>query len=107
MTPPILESENEVTSFTFEEVIWPEQCAYRCHVCLVEEEDRGFSSIVLNLPGCGSCGDTEDEAIGNVRDAVLAVIESHRSAGEPIPWQDATSADIPNGAKQKWILVDA
>ena len=86
---------------------WANLVAYRCHVCMIREDDGTFSAIVLNLPGCGSCGDTKDEAIANVREAVLGVIESHRTANEPIPWQDAESDDIPNGASQKWILVDA
>ncbi len=34
---------------------WSETTAYRCHVCLICEEDGTFSAIVLNLPGAGSC----------------------------------------------------
>ncbi|MBN2292641.1 MAG: type II toxin-antitoxin system HicB family antitoxin [Pirellulales bacterium] len=86
---------------------WGSFTAYRCHICTIKEDDSTFSAIVLNLPGCGSCGDTEEEAIANVREAVLGVIESHRAANEPIPWCDAENNDIPNGAKRKWILVDA
>ena len=80
---------------------------YRCHVCLIPEEDGSFSAIVVNLPGAGSCGDTEEEALENVREAILGVIESYIASGEEIPWKDAESEDIPAGAKHKWMLVNA
>lgn len=80
---------------------------YRCHVCFVEEEDGTFSAIVLNLPGCGSCGDTMEEAERNVREAIVGVIESYVEAGEGIPWCMTESEDIPRNATLKWILVNA
>ena len=81
--------------------------SYRCHICTIREEDGTFSVIVLNLPGCGSCGDTKEEAQQNVREAILGVIESHLQAGEQIPWKDSTSKDIPEGCEHKWIIVNA
>jgi predicted RNase H-like HicB family nuclease len=86
---------------------WRSQNAYRCHVCIIREDDGSFSALVLNLPGTGSCGSTEEEALRNVTEAVCGVIASHRDAGEEIPWRDAASCDIPAGAKLKWILVNA
>jgi predicted RNase H-like HicB family nuclease len=85
----------------------PSVKAYRCHVCTIREDDGTFSSLVLNLPGCGSCGETEEESLENVREAVLGVIESHLEASEDIPWIDSASRDIPKCANQKWILVNA
>ena len=79
---------------------------YRCHISLIKEDDGGYSAIVLNLPGVGSCGDTEEEATGNVREAVSGAIESYLDAGEEIPWEDSIAADIPDDAKHKWILVN-
>ncbi|MCD4727483.1 MAG: type II toxin-antitoxin system HicB family antitoxin [Pirellulales bacterium] len=86
---------------------WDKQKAYRCHVSMVQEEDGCFSAIVLNLPGAGSCGDSEEEALENVREAVLGVIESHVEAGEEIPWLGLDEYEIPKGAPTKWILVNA
>ena len=51
MTPALLENESNSTTFMFEEVEWAQKTAYRCHVCLVREEDGQFSAFVLNLPG--------------------------------------------------------
>ncbi len=86
---------------------WKRQNAYRCHVCIVQDDDDSFSAIVLNLPGAGSCGTTEEEAMQNVEEAIRGVFESYADSGDAIPWRDVTSRDIPANAKLKWILVNA
>jgi hypothetical protein len=43
----------------------------------------------------------------NVREAITGVIESHKEAKEDIPWIGLDKYEIPEGAKQKWILVNA
>jgi predicted RNase H-like HicB family nuclease len=81
--------------------------AVRAHLAIVKEGDGSFSVIVLNLPGCGSCGETEEDAISNVREAVKEVVESYRADGQEVPWVDAAeNDDIPEGAKLKWIMVN-
>ena len=80
---------------------------YRCHICITREPEGDFSVIVLNLPGCGSCGATKEEAIRNVREAIRGVIASHIEAGEEIPWCNSMSCDIPDDSDQKWIVVNA
>ena len=37
------------------------------------------------LPGCVSQGDTHDEAVTNIREAILAYVEALKIAGNPIP----------------------
>ena len=83
------------------------QKAYRCHVSVMQEEDGAFSAIVLNLPGAGSCGDTAEKALDNLREAVLGVIESHIEAGEEIPWLGLDEYEVPEGTATKWIIVNA
>lgn len=78
---------------------------YRCHLALLKEEEGGVSILVLNLPGCGSCGDTEEDAIENVKEAVVGVIESYKEDSVEIPW--ITEYHIPSDARTKWILVNA
>lgn len=78
----------------------------RVHIAILREADGAFSVIALNLPGAGSCGDTEEEAIENTREAVRGVVHSHMDDSEEIPWLDTSDYDsIPDGAKLKWILV--
>lgn len=87
--------------------VWNKQKAYRCHVSIMQEEDEAFSAIVLNLPGAGSCGDTAEDALDKLREAVLGVIESHIEAGEEIPWLGLDEYEVPKGAATKWIIVNA
>ena len=66
-----------------------------------------FSVIVLNLKGCGSCGESEEDAVENVRDAIIEMVASFKDDGVDIPWVDTPEYDeIPDGAKLKWIMVD-
>jgi antitoxin HicB len=76
---------------------------YRVYMRTIPEEDGGFSTIAINLPGAGSCGDTEEESIANAKEAVQGVLESYQETGDPIPWQPV-SEEI-GGAK--WINGNA
>jgi predicted RNase H-like HicB family nuclease len=54
-------------------------------VVLQEEVDGRFVATVPALPGCVSQGDTRDEAISNIREAIALYYEDCREAGEEIP----------------------
>lgn len=45
-------------------------------VVLEPDEDGGYTVIVPALPGCVSQGDTEEEALANIREAICAYIEA-------------------------------
>ena len=57
----------------------------RFTVVLEREDDGGFVASVPALPGCVSQGDSRDEAMKNVRQAIEVYIEDCRESGEPIP----------------------
>ena len=48
----------------------------------------GFHAFCPALPGCHSEGDTLDEAIANLREAMGVYIESLRAHGESVPIED-------------------
>ncbi len=54
-------------------------------VILEQADDGSFSAWVPDLPGCVSTGDTRDEALAMIREAILGHIELMREAGEAIP----------------------
>jgi predicted RNase H-like HicB family nuclease len=54
-------------------------------VVLEREEDGRYSVYVPDLPGCASMGDTYEEAIGNIREAVTCHLEGLRADGLPVP----------------------
>lgn len=40
-----------------------------------DEQARSFAAYCPELPGCASCGDTEGEAIENIREAIELYLE--------------------------------
>lgn len=59
--------------------------AKRFRVILERNELGGYTATVPSLPGCVSEGDTREEALANIRDAILAYIESLEADGAPVP----------------------
>lgn len=52
---------------------------------LSEADGGGFAATVPDLPGCMSDGETPEEAIANVTDAIAEWLEAARSMGRDIP----------------------
>jgi len=57
-------------------------------VILEREEEGGYHAFCPTLKGCHTQGDTLDEALANVREAIEAYLESLRARGEPLPLED-------------------
>ncbi len=55
------------------------------HVILTPIEDGWWLAEVPSLPGCQSQGETREEALENVKEAIESYIESLMEDGEPIP----------------------
>jgi predicted RNase H-like HicB family nuclease len=49
------------------------------------EEDEGFIALAPDLPGCSAFGESEAEALDELRQAIDAWIEAARAAGNPVP----------------------
>ena len=52
---------------------------------LSEADGGGFAATVPDLPGCMSDGETPEEAIANVLDAMEVWLEAARDAGREVP----------------------
>lgn len=52
---------------------------------LAAEDGGGFAAIVPDLPGSMSDGDTPEQAITNVQDAIAVWIEAAHDLGRPVP----------------------
>ena len=52
---------------------------------LAAEDGGGFFATVPDLPGCMSDGETPEEALANVREAIAAWIEEAHALGRPVP----------------------
>ncbi len=58
---------------------------YRFTVVLEPEDDTGFTVRVPALPEVVTCGDTEEEALRMVEEAIRLAIEHRRANDEPVP----------------------
>jgi predicted RNase H-like HicB family nuclease len=54
-------------------------------VVLEPNEDGGYTVHVPILPGCISEGNSREEALANIKEAIELYIESLEDDGEPIP----------------------
>ena len=54
-------------------------------VILVPQPEGGYFVECPALPGCYSQGQTVEEALANVREAIALVLEDLSARGEPIP----------------------
>ena len=54
-------------------------------VLIEQDEDGVYVAEVPTLPGCISQGQTREEAVENVREAIAAYLESLEAHGDPIP----------------------
>lgn len=52
---------------------------------LSDEDGGGFVAIVPDLSGCMSDGETPEEAVVNVRDAILCWVEATQDQGHSVP----------------------
>jgi len=57
-------------------------------ILLKMEPDGGYTVLVPSLPGCITYGETIDESIINVKEAIELYIESLKSHGEDIPTEE-------------------
>ena len=67
---------------------------HRYTVILDREPDGGFHASCPSLPGCHSQGDTLDEVMGNIREAIEVYLESLTAHGEPVPREDLLIAPV-------------
>ena len=61
---------------------------YNYTVILEREEDGGYHAFCPLLKGCHSQGDTFEEAIANITEAVELYLESLMADNQPIPKED-------------------
>lgn len=58
-------------------------------VILEEQEEGGYAVVVPSLPGCISQGETKDEALANIKEAIELYLETDQNdlseyAGEKV-----------------------
>ena len=62
------------------------------YVVVLEKGGNSFGAYVPDLPGCAVVGETREEALRLIRQAVVLHLESLREEGSPIP-EPATTTE--------------
>jgi predicted RNase H-like HicB family nuclease len=55
------------------------------YLVIVEEGETSVGVYVPDLPGCVAVGETREEAMDLIREAIEMHVESLRENGEPVP----------------------
>ena len=58
---------------------------YKFTVVVEQDEDGLYVASVPLLQGCYTQGETYEEALQNIRDAIKLHIEARQALGEPVP----------------------
>ena len=71
---------------------------YNYTVILEREEDGGYHAFCPILKGCHSQGETFEETIDNITEAIELYLESLKADSQPIPKEDVlkVSYDVSN-----------
>lgn len=60
------------------------------YLVVVEEGQTSFGAYVPDLPGCVAAGDTREETLALIRDAIEFHLEGLKQAGQAIPRPSST-----------------
>jgi predicted RNase H-like HicB family nuclease len=64
------------------------------YVVVVEKSDTGFGAYVPDLPGCVAVGETREETLQLIRQAIELHVESLRESGEAVPPPTSTAERV-------------
>jgi predicted RNase H-like HicB family nuclease len=68
------------------------------YVVILERGEGGFGAYVPDLPGCVAVGETKEEALRLIGEAVELHLEGLREEGLPIPEPSSSSEYVEVGA---------
>lgn len=68
------------------------------------EEGKAYGVTLPDIPGCNTAGDTLEEALANVQEAVELIMED--AAGKPAPSSLERYKDDPDYKDAVWALVN-
>ena len=61
------------------------------YAVVIEQADGNYSAYVPDLPGCAVVGETREEALQLIREAVELHVSSMREQGNPLPEPASTT----------------
>lgn len=61
------------------------------YLVVVEQGPRSFGAYVPDLPGCVAAGESREEVLMLIREAIALHIEGLRDDGQPVPSPSSTA----------------
>ena len=58
---------------------------------LIPEKEGGYSAVCPELPGCQSCGDTREETLANIKEAIALYLEP---SAQPTPGSEQVFVQV-------------
>jgi predicted RNase H-like HicB family nuclease len=68
------------------------------YLVVIEEGDSGYGAYVPDLPGCIAAGETREEVLALIQEAIDFHIEGLKDHGDPIPRPSSTAQVVEVGA---------
>ncbi len=68
------------------------------YLVVIEQGDHGYGASVPDLPGCIAAGETREEVLELIREAIEFHIEGLQEHGDPVPPPASTAQLIQVGA---------
>ena len=63
-------------------------------VTLEKDEDGYYVTECPSLPGCASQGQTPEEALANIREAIEGILELRLKKGLPVPAVEVSEVEV-------------
>ena len=64
------------------------------YIVVIEKSESGFGAYVPDLPGCVAVGESREETLQLVREAIELHVASLREAGEAVPPPTSTAERV-------------
>ncbi|MEB3884356.1 type II toxin-antitoxin system HicB family antitoxin [Lyngbya sp. CCY1209] len=64
------------------------------YTIIIEKGTSSYGAYVPDLPGCVAVGETKEEALQLIQEAILFHLEDLQSSGQPIPEPISTSETV-------------
>ncbi len=66
----------------------------RTYLVLLEKGPTSYGAYAPDVPGCGTLGDTSEEALTNIREALQLHLEAMSEVAEPLPEATYIGAEL-------------
>lgn len=64
------------------------------YLVIIEKGESNYSAYVPDLPGCVSAGETTDQVLENIREAIEGHLALMREYGDPIPQPSSEAVQV-------------